>query len=117
MRKMTSKDGKTILEAGSDNLAAWTFDHLSKGGNMLIYPESTRNRTTEPLLPFKAGVDVFVRKSKHDLLLCYIDHSEAIIADGRTDITIKYKAFTPEDRRHIKIEPLYRELFSKELES
>ncbi len=45
---------------------------LKKGGKVLIFPEGTRNKTAEPLLPIKGGAALLSLKSKVPVQTVYI---------------------------------------------
>lgn len=45
---------------------------LKEGKKLLVFPEGTRNRTEEPLLPLKSGAALFAIKSKVKVQTIYI---------------------------------------------
>ena len=46
---------------------------LKNGNRILIFPEGTRNKTSEPLLPLKSGAALFAIKSKTPVQTVFID--------------------------------------------
>ena len=45
---------------------------------MAIFPEGTRNRTAEPLLPFRAGSFKIAQKANAPVVICCVKHTDRI---------------------------------------
>ena len=54
-------------------------EHIKKDiCSMAIFPEGTRNRTAEPLLPFRAGSFKIAQKANAPVVICCIKHTDEI---------------------------------------
>ena len=70
------KRGSVLIDRKSDNSRLKSFEDmkivLQKGMHMCLYPEGTRNRTTEPLKPFYDGAFKLAIVSKKDIIPCVL---------------------------------------------
>lgn len=56
---------------------------MDEGSSIIIFPEGGRNRTDDPLTPFKAGLYNIARKRPEvDLVPCWIDNISHIMPTG-----------------------------------
>lgn len=102
-RSDLKKGMKTIL----DNIAK-----LKSGISVCVFPEGTRNRTSELLLPFHDGSFKMAEKSGCPIVPITLNNTSAIFEDHmpkikKTHVVIEYgkpiymKDLAPEERRHI----------------
>jgi 1-acyl-sn-glycerol-3-phosphate acyltransferase len=70
------KRGSVLIDRKSDNSRLKSFEDmkivLQKGMHMCLYPEGTRNRTTEPLKPFYDGAFKLAIVTKKDIIPCVL---------------------------------------------
>ncbi len=70
------KRGSVLVDRKNDKSRVKSFDNMKKtlasGMHMCIYPEGTRNRTSEPLKPFYDGAFKLAVATKKDIIPCVI---------------------------------------------
>ena len=59
-------------------------DVLEKGMHMSVYPEGTRNRTTEPLKKFHDGAFRLATETGHDIIPAIIFNTKNVLPMGKT---------------------------------
>jgi 1-acyl-sn-glycerol-3-phosphate acyltransferase len=73
---MFYKRGSVLVDRNNDKSRVKSYDAMRKvlaaGMHMCIYPEGTRNRTTEPLKPFYDGAFKLAVESKKEIIPCLI---------------------------------------------
>ena len=57
------------------------IEYVKAGISIFIFPEGTRNKTEEPLLPFKSGSFKIATKSGCDIIPVSINNTSAIFED------------------------------------
>lgn len=75
---------------------------LKKGDKLLIFPEGTRNKTGEKLLPFKSGAAMFAIKAKVPIQPYYIDRPSKFL---RLNHVIAGESFTLEQFYNVPLTP------------
>lgn len=56
---------------------------IDEGSSIIIFPEGGRNRSDEPLMPFKAGLYNIARKRPQiELVPCWIDNIASVMPSG-----------------------------------
>lgn len=80
------------IERGEADITAikTALGYLKKQEVLGIFPEGTRNRTAEPLLPFKEGAFLISARGKAKVLPLAIDHAERFFSlkKPKTTVTI-----------------------------
>jgi len=113
--------GCVLLDREKSQMAGFFADikaGVKEGDSIFIFPEGTRNKTTEPLIPFKEGSRIIALKNRLPMLPVYIKGNAAEVLGAalndnreRREITvvigdlIDYKEKT-------NLETIYRERFS-----
>ena len=60
------------------------LDGLDTGASLIIFPEGTRNTTTDPLLPFKSGLfNISDARPEVDLIPVWIDNLNHVMPKGK----------------------------------
>ncbi|MGF1605528.1 MAG: lysophospholipid acyltransferase family protein [Rhodothalassiaceae bacterium] len=66
-----------------DHPVARLADALDAGQSLLLFPEGTRNRTAEPLLPFKPGLAHLIKARPHTPVVpVWIENQQLVLPKG-----------------------------------
>jgi 1-acyl-sn-glycerol-3-phosphate acyltransferase len=75
--------GAVLVNRKSDESRRQSYDKmkavLNKGMHMCVYPEGTRNRTTEPLKSFHNGAFRLAIETKHDIVPAVIFNTKKVL--------------------------------------
>ena len=80
--------GSVLVDRKSETSRRQSFEKmkevLEKGMHMSIYPEGTRNRTTEPLKKFHDGAFRLASETGHDIIPAIIFNTKKVLPMGKT---------------------------------
>ena len=80
--------GSVLVDRKSEASRRQSFekmkDVLEKGMHMSVYPEGTRNRTTEPLKKFHDGAFRLATETGHDIIPAIIFNTKKVLPMGKT---------------------------------
>ena len=89
---------------------------LYKGMHMCIYPEGTRNRTTEPLKPFYDGAFKLATDTKKEIIPCVITGTKKAMPVNKffylLPVRLKMHFLTPVPSENIPVKALKEEVFN-----
>ena len=93
-------------------------DAVKEGDSIFIFPEGTRNKTMESLLPFKEGFRIIALKNRLPMLPMYIEGNAAeVLSAALDDNSIKREITVVigdliDYKEKSNLETIYRERFA-----
>jgi len=113
--------GSILLDREKDQMSSF-FANIKKGvkegSSIFIFPEGTRNKTDEPLTPFKEGSRIIALKNRLPMLPIYIkDNAAEVLKDAINDSSEKREITVVvgdliDYKEKIDLETVYRKRFS-----
>ena len=112
--------GSILLDREKDQMSSF-FANIKKGvkegSSIFIFPEGTRNKTDEPLTPFKEGSRIIALKNRLPMLPIYIkDNAAEVLKDAINDSSEKREITVVvgdliDYKEKIDLETVYRKRF------
>ena len=121
--KAVRSGGCIRLDRGEHDTKKFLFDikkGLAEGSSIAIFPEGTRNKTKESLLPFKKGFAIVARRNRLPILPIYIkSNASEVLNDALLDNSIPHELSivigeSLDYANKNDLETLYRSMFGLE---
>lgn len=85
--------GTILLDREQSQMSGFFADvkaGLAEGDSIFIFPEGTRNKTDDPLLPFKEGSRIIAMKNRLPMLPVYIrENAGKVLSDALDDNSVQ----------------------------